>query len=465
MMRVRVLFVASVLFCLLSALASAQQLAPTPPMGWNSWNSYGATIDEAQFRASAAWVAAHLKAYGYQYVTIDEEWFEPDATAEGSSKAAHRVMDANGRYIPAPERFPSAANGAGFAPLAEYVHSLGLKFGIHVLQGIPKEAVERNLPVAGSAFHAKDAANVAAGCPWNPDNFDLKIGDSGQAYYDSIVRLYAGWGVDLIKIDCIASRPYKGDEVRMFHEAIARSGRPIVLSLSPGEAPLDEAANLRRYAQQWRISDDTWDLWHSDHPYPQGVNDQFPRAARWVAEQAVDASGGHWPDADMLPFGRLGPVPGWGKPRNTALSHDEQQTLMTLWAMMRSPLMYGGDPVSTDEWTLKLLTGRDLLAIDQHSQKNRCAELTGTLALWTAKPADGIGWYAAVFNRGDSPQSLHLGWDRFGIPKGGHVLTRLAVPQQRTAAQENRDELAVELAPHASAVFWVGPGPQQMQRE
>jgi alpha-galactosidase len=416
-------------------------------MGWNSWDSYGATIDEAQFRASAAWVAGHLKPFGYEYVTIDMEWYEADPIAEGNKNNAKLFLDGNGRYIPDPARFPSSVAGAGFAPVAAYVHSLGLKFGIHILQGIPKEAVADNLPIAGSAAHAKDTANTVAGCVWNPDNYDLAVSAAGQDYYDSVVKLYAGWGVDLIKIDCIASRPYKGDEIRMFHEAMVKSGRPIVLSLSPGEAPIDEAANLQRYAQQWRISDDIWDLWHSDHSYPQGVNDQFARAAKWIGTEVP----GHWPDADMLPLGRLGPAPGWGKPRNTNLTHDEQRTLMNLWCIFRSPLMYGGDPAATDDWTLGLLTNYEVLAVDQHSRNNRNVVLTDALAVWTAEPENRAGWYVAVFNRQDTAQKLDLSWKDLGIPAGGHVVRDLW-SQQEVA---NQASLQVTLPAHASALVQV----------
>jgi alpha-galactosidase len=436
-----------------------QKLAVTPPMGWNSWDSYGATIDEAQFRSSAAWVAEHLKASGYQYVTIDAEWFEADPIAEGNKKNGHLQLDSSGRYTPALNRFPTAANGAGFAPLAAYVHSLGLKFGIHVLQGIPKEAVAQNYPVEGSAFHARDAANVAAGCQWNSDNYDLAVTPAGQAYYDSIVRMYASWNVDLIKIDCIASRPYKGDEIRMFHEAILKTGRPILLSLSPGEVPFDEASNLARYSQQWRISDDTWDLWHSTAPYPQGVNDQFPRAAKWVSAQSQDAAGGHWPDADMLPFGRLGPAPGWGNARDSHLTHDEQRTLFNLWCMMRSPLMYGGDPAATDDWTLALLTNRAVLDVDQHSHNNKSAMLTDALAVWTADGASKSDHYVAVFNRLDTPQTIHLEWQSLGLNWHSyqvHDLWTRYIANDRTA-------IDVTLPPHGSSLMLAMDMPKQVK--
>ncbi|HEX7895372.1 MAG TPA: hypothetical protein VF447_14335, partial [Terriglobales bacterium] len=200
-------------------------LAPTPPMGWNSWDGYGTTIDEKEFRANADWFAKNLKPFGWQYVTIDMEWFVTNPTAAGNSKQSKFQMDAYGRYTPPASRFPSAANNAGFKPLANFAHSLGLKFGIHILQGIPREAVEKNLPIEGSPFHAADAANKSGTCPWNPDNYDLDASKpAAQAYYDSIARLYATWGVDFIKVDCIASRPYKGDEIRMLSTALRKTG-------------------------------------------------------------------------------------------------------------------------------------------------------------------------------------------------------------------------------------------------
>jgi len=430
------------------ALSQAKPLAQTPPMGWNSWDSYGTAINEQSFRANAQWIAQNLKPAGYEYVTIDEAWFALDAPPGGSSNSTLN-LDPYGRYIPAPLRFPSSADGKGFTPLADYLHSLGLKFGIHVLQGIPKKAVLENLPIEGSSFHAKDAANTASGCQWNTDNYDLQDSPAGQAYYDSIVRLYASWHVDLIKIDCIASRPYKGEEIRMFHEAIVKSGRPILLSLSPGAAPLNEAANLQLYSQQWRISDDVWDVWQSTGAFPQGVNDQIARAAKWLPY----AGPGHWPDADMLPIGQLRPSPGWGRPRATRLTQDEQRSMLTLWSIVRSPLVYGGDPLTTDPWTLSLLTNPDVVAVDQHSHNNRNAILTKDLAVYTAEPSTGLGRYIAVFNREDTPQDINLTWSSLGLAAHSYK-TKDLWTQTEAAAQPN---LKLTLAPHASSLLRVEP--------
>jgi alpha-galactosidase len=420
-------------------------LAATPPMGWNSWDSYGTTVGEAEVKANADWMAAHLKQHGWQYIVVDMEWFVTNPIPEGNATNFRYSLDSYGRYVPAVNRFPSAVQDASFAPLAEYVHAKGLKFGIHILQGIPREAVAKNLPVAGSSFRATDAANTSGTCNWNHDNYDLKGTPAGQAYYDSIARLYASWGVDLIKVDCIASRPYKGAEIRMLSEALRKTGRPIVLSLSPGAAPFDKVKEMRKYAQMWRISDDIWDEWHSDVPYPQGLGDQFSRAAEWAPLREP----GHWPDADMLPLGYLGPSPGWGKARQTRLSPAEQRTLMTLWSIFRSPLMMGGDLPHDDVATTALLTNDEVLAVDQHSTGGRAVLHSSDASVWTAMPADGKGRYVAIFNTSEHAQDLSYTWKQLGWPAGRYGLRDLWEHTESGPVAR----VAVHLAPHACALY------------
>ena len=397
-------------------------LAPTPPMGWNSWDGYGTTINETQFKANANWFSEHLKSFGWQYVVIDMEWFVQNPVPEGNSKHFEYSLDEFGRYIPPETRFPSAANGQGFKQLADLTHSLGLKFGIHILRGIPKEAVKKNLPIADSSYHASDAAISSDTCPWNFDNYGIDPSrPAGQAYYDSIIKLYAGWGVDFIKVDCISDRPYKGDEIRSLSEAIIKSGRPIVLSLSPGPSPLDKAQELKKYAQMWRISNDIWDLWHNDKFYPKGLGDQFHNVAKWgsIAEP------GRWPDADMLPVGTLGPAPGWGKPRKTRLTHDEQRTLLTLWSIFCSPLMVGGDLSAADEWTASLLTNPEVLAVDQHSKDGHQLTATTETVVWTSTPQSADGKYIALFNMTPGPLHVHKLWKDFGLSETNHKVRDL----------------------------------------
>ncbi len=439
-----------------SALA-ADVMAARPPMGWNSWDGYGTTIKEDEFKANAQWLASHLQTYGWQYVVVDMEWFVTNPTAEGNSKSSLYTMDGNGRYTPALNRFPSASASAGFKPLADFTHALGLKFGIHILRGIPKGAVDSNLPIAGSSYHAAEAADRSDTCPWNPDNYGADPAKpAAQAYYDSIARLYAQWEVDLIKVDCVASHPYKGGEIRMLSQALRKTGRPIILSLSPGPAPLDKADEMGQYAQMWRISDDIWDLWHSTVAYPQGLDDQFANLQKWAGVGRP----GHWPDADMLPLGFLGPAPGWGQPRKSRLSRDEQRTLVSLWCMFPSPLMLGGELTAADDWTISLLTNREVLDVDQHSTGNRVAVSSEQAIIWTAERTESPAThYVAVFNRGDSTQALRYAWKEIGLASGKYKLRDLWEHKDLGEA----DALSVTLPSHAVALYAVdavqGSGP------
>ena len=426
--------------------AGESNLAARPPMGWNSWDSYGTTISESEFKANAKWFADHLKAFGWQYVVVDMEWFVTNPTPEGNSKNSQFSLDDHGRYSPDVKRFPSSVNKSGFKAVADYVHSLGLKFGIHILRGIPKKAVEKNLPIEGSNYRASDAADTSDTCPWNPDNFGLDAAKpAAQAYYDSIARLYASWEVDFVKVDCISSRPYKGDEIRMLSAALRKTGRPMVLSLSPGAAPIEKVEEMRKYANLWRISDDVWDLWHSTVDYPQGLGDQFPRIAKWAGL----AQPGGWPDADMLPVGYLGPAPGWGKARDTRMTHDEQRTLLTLWCMFRSPLMIGANLPRSDAWTTSLLTNPEVIAVDQHSKENRPVISTSSTVVWAARIEAGEDRYVAVFNLDEREQRIRYEWKELGLTGSSYDLRDLWERRDRGPAEA----LALTLAPHGSALY------------
>jgi alpha-galactosidase len=426
--------------------APSAALAATPPMGWNSWDGYGTTINETDFKANADWLAKHLRAYGWEYVVVDADWFVTNPVADGNSKTFQYVMDGYGRYVPPASRFPSASGTAGFRPLADYVHGLGLKFGIHILRGIPKQAVKNNLPIEGSTYHAADAADTSDDCPWNSDNYGVDPGKpAGQAYYDSLARLYASWQVDLIKVDCISSHPYKGDEIRMLREALDKTGGAIVLSLSPGPAPLEKKEEMRKNAQMWRVSNDIWDLWHGTTDYPQGVGDQFANAAKWAGASEP----GHWPDADMLPVGYLGPAPGWGKPRYTRLTHDEQRTLLTLWSIFRSPLMVGGELKSYDEWTIALLTNPEVIEVDQHSMNSLPVSATDTTVVWLSKQASGNGYYLAVFNLSPDAEKVHYDWKELGLTSAEYRVRNLWERKDLGRAKS----MEVMLSSHACVLY------------
>jgi alpha-galactosidase len=376
---------------------------------------------------------------------IDAEWFVRNPTPSGGGAGQLYVLDRYGRYLPAPNRFPSALSGAGLKPLADYAHSLGLKFGIHILRGIPREAVARNLPIAGSPYTAAQAADLHAPCPWSPDNYGVVPGPAGQAYYNSIARLYASWGVDFIKADCIASHPYAGQEIRMLSTALAASGRDMVLSLSPGPAPMGKLAALRRYSNLWRISNDVWDLWHSTVAYPQGVADQFGRAAHWAPLAEPD----HWPDADMLAVGYLGPAPGWGQPRTSRLTHAEQRTYLTLWCIARSPLFMGGNLTRMDPWTESLLENSEVIAVDQHAADAHQALAHDGFVVWLSKPDSGGGWYLAAFNTRPRRRTLTLDWHALSLPLQRYEVRDLWQRRDRGVAAT----LTVRLDAHGAALY------------
>jgi len=435
---------------LVLAAGAAFAAAPTPPMGWNSYDAFGTTIDEAQFRANALWMSRHLQRFGWHYVIIDMGWYVQNPTAPGNAPDALVTLDSHGRYIPAPKRFPSAANGAGYAPLAAYVHSLGLGFGIHILRGIPREAVTRNLPIADSQFRAEDAVDRNSACPWNPDNMGLDADKpAAQAYYNSLASLYASWGVDFIKADCLASKPYSGGDIRMLSGAIKNSGRDMLLSVSPGPAPIEALPELRRYTNLWRISNDVWDIWNSNGAYPKGLADIFALAAKWAPE----ARTGAWPDADMLAIGYLGPAPGWGAARNSRLSSDEQRTLVTLWCISRSPLMIGANLTRMDDRTRRLLSNPEVLGVDQNSSAARVVYAGGDLTAWLAAPRAHAGKYLAVFNLGESAQSTDIQWAQLGI--GEPVAAMRDLWLRKELGPQPR--LKVHLAAHASALYRVSP--------
>jgi alpha-galactosidase len=439
--------------------SSAQSVAPTPPMGWNSWDAYGFTIDEAQFKANAA-VLAPIQQFGWKYVVIDEGWYM--ANPDGRNLAERKYqLNANGLLIPDVARYPDAAGDVGFRPLADWVHAQGLKFGIHIVRGIPRGAVEANLPIAGTNFRARDAADTTSTCPWDDGNYGVADNAAGQAYYDSMLRLYAQWGLDFLKVDCIADRPYRPSEIRQIAAAIRKTGRPIVLSLSPGPAPLEHATEFQKSAQMWRVSNDHWDGWTFEHKpgddFPSGIREAFDLLAKWYTYTGPDS----WPDADMLPEGRLGPHPGWREARQSRLTPDEQRTEFALWTITRSPLILGGNLTRLDSLTRSLITNQDLLFMNQNVTYSRPVDASAlgpsfaNTRVWRATinqpSARGYAEYFGFFNLDSSPVTLRTTWKQLGLDGAKHSAQNLL---DDSTTKESK-EIGVTLPGHGSAVFLV----------
>ena len=419
-----------------------------PPMGWNSWDCYGAGVTEDELLGNAEFMRDRLKQYGYQYVVCDIQWYEPAAKGNVYNNFADLCMDEYSRLIPAVNRFPSSANGAGFKPIADKIHSMGLKFGIHIMRGIPRQAVHRNTRIYGTTARARDIASQFSLCPWNTDMYGVDTEKRGaEEYYDSLFKLYASWGVDFVKVDDIANtefspqNPYSAEkEIEMIRAAIDRSGRDMVLSLSPGPAPLNKAEHLSENANMWRISGDFWDRWDK-------LLNMFSLCEKWYPY----VKDGSFPDCDILPLGKLcidGSYMG-DMGRDSGFTKEEQKTMMTLWAVFRSPLFFGGELRLTDNYTLSLVTNPEVINVNQNSEKPLFVYNKGGIAEWQTKIENCTA--VAVFNLSDEEKHYRLSFSDLGIENVRAVRDLWA----RKDIPKCENDVAVSLKPHSSEFFEI----------
>ncbi len=419
-----------------------------PPMGWNSWDCYGAGVTEDELLGNAEFMRDRLKQYGYQYVVCDIQWYEPAAKGNVYNNFADLCMDEYSRLIPAVNRFPSSANGAGFKPIADKIHSMGLKFGIHIMRGIPRQAVHRNTRIYGTTARARDIASQFSLCPWNTDMYGVDTEKRGaEEYYDSLFKLYASWGVDFVKVDDIANtefspqNPYSAEkEIEMIRAAIDRSGRDMVLSLSPGPAPLNKAEHLSENANMWRISGDFWDRWDK-------LLNMFSLCEKWYPY----VKDGSFPDCDILPLGKLcidGSYMG-DMGRDSGFTKEEQKTMMTLWAVFRSPLFFGGELRLTDNYTLSLVTNPEVINVNQNSEKPLFVYNKGGIAVWQTKIENCTA--VAVFNLSDEEKHYKLSFSDLGIENVRAVRDLWA----RKDIPKCENDVTVSLKPHSSAFFEI----------
>jgi len=383
-------------------IAASTTYALTPPMGWNSYDSFGASVNESEFLAAAQAQKTLLAPYGWNTAVIDYLWYDNEQT-----------IDANGRWMPSATKWPSSAGGKGLKPIADKIHAMGLSFGIHIMRGIPRKAFTANSPIANSTSKAQDAGNNSDTCPWDSHNYGVR-GDTaaGQAWYDSIFAQYATWDLDFVKVDdMVSGTNYHQSEVNAIRAAIDKTGRSIVLSLSPGPMQTRDTANLNMNANMWRTVNDFWDTSGLSN-----LNDVFTAARNWQMQTLVP---GHWPDCDMLPLGYIGPRPPvGGGARMSALSHAEQVQVMTLWGIMPSPLMLGGNPskLSGDTWTIALLTNPEVLAINQDVSGSHAKQIsmTNSAQVWS-RALSGGRVAVALINRSATDATLSATFAQLGV--------------------------------------------------
>lgn len=429
-----------------------RDFAKNPPMGWNSWDCYGAAVNEEQLLGNAHYMAEHMKEFGWEYVVCDIQWYEPDSFDTDYTKFAPLCIDEYSRVIPAEKRFPSAAGGVGFKKIADEIHSLGLKFGIHIMRGIPRHAVHARTPIKthdGRKITADMIASPSSICAWNSDMYGVEVwsdADAAQDYYDSIIELYAGWGVDFIKVDdiaCLKSMPNSSYaakyEIEMIRKAIDKCGREIVLSLSPGPAEIKEAWHLSENANMWRLTDDVWDHWGA-------VLHMFERCEVWQNQ----VQPGTWPDCDMLPFGHL-KVNSRRGDNWCNMTHDEQLSMMNLWSIFRSPLMVGAELRDNDGWTLNLLTNSELLRLNKHSFGAKQIKRNRREAVWFSFDGDG-SYYAALFNISDEEKCVSVSLDELGLDDAKYTIRDL---WKHEDIGTTTDVISAEIPSHGSVIYKI----------
>lgn len=387
-------------------MATFRTWAQTPPMGWNSWDCYYSSVTEKEVMQNAQYLVDHdLVKHGWEYVVVDIRWYCNHPSLGGGNYNQNGtqgyVLDEYGRYLPSPTRFPSAMNNGvneGFKALADKLHAMGLKFGIHIMRGVPKSVV------GSSKYKLKGSENTAwskvyngttSPCTWLKDNLLVQNNEYGQLYYNSIMDLYASWGVDFIKIDDL-SRPFYTDEIHMIRKAIDQTGRPIVLSLSPGKTQYQYAQECLDNANMWRMMDDLWDNWSS-------VDAVFNEANEW----SKYARPGNYADCDMLPLGQIAMTIADNGYTNadagrwTRLTQNEQLTMMSLWGICHSPLFFGGEMTKNDDFTNSLLTNEEYHQMHKYGQDAHQVENdedNGHVA-WTSTDPDTGNKYLALFQR------------------------------------------------------------------
>jgi hypothetical protein len=394
-----------------------QSWAERPPMGWNSYDCFGAAVYESDVKSNADYMAEKLKDSGWEYIVVDYCWSYPHPPGNSQENPPQfklkngglvpwLEMDKYGRLMPDPRKFPSCTAELGFRPLAEYVHRKGLKFGIHVMRGIPRQAVLDKYPVKGApGIDASMIADTTSICPWLNQMWGLDMTKKGaQEYLDSILELYASWDVDYIKVDDMNSKEtYHKAEVEGYRQAINKCGRPIVMSLSPRISFDKAAGHIENYANLWRISADFWDRWRN-------LKESFELIALWNTNRRP----GCWPDADMIPFGKLRRRGPFGEESYSRFTKDEHYTLMTLWCIARSPLMFGGDMPLNDEFTEALITNKEVLEANKSGSDPKQLFHKNDQVVWYSKAKDG-NYYIGLFNLGEEKTEISITLSDIGI--------------------------------------------------
>jgi hypothetical protein len=437
----------------------------TPPLGYNSFDSYNCHIyEEVAMKEIDAFIEKFAP-HGYEYFVIDNGWFSSPKTTqfkgymvpvEAKAKPEDVSVDESGIVQPSKLFFPN-----GLKPMIEKLHAKGLKFGVHLMRGIPRVAVERKLPIKGTKYSAADVYTTSDDCTWCTFMHGLDMTKPGaQEYLNSVFNQFAAWGIDFVKVDHVTHFPA---EIEGYAKAIAQCGRPMVLSLSAGGTSNLKYLDSYRKTQMVRTTPDIWDN-------PVSLERSFESMRKW---QGLEYPG-FWPDLDMIPFGELcilsrpEVLP---KPTSKSdaqfmghmhhwchLTETQKDSFITQRAIAASPIMIGGSMISMDAHSLKLLTNEHMLACVKNGVHGRLMEEANDLELWAVPTANKArqgfteytfpsGWIA-VFNRADQPQTFSMR-GRFSsfLPKGTFNFTDVW-GKQSVKGYKKGTPMNLEIAPH-----------------
>lgn len=395
--------------CMIAAQTRIQQFAPNPPLGFNSFDSYRSHLSQDKAHSLIDIMSEKYLPYGYEYFVMDAGWYSDVELYPGSdypSKRKGLTLDEFGLYEPSLAYFPD-----GIGALASYAHKKGLKFGVWIMRGIPRQAVDQNLPVKGTSYFARDIADTTSICVWNQSNFGIDMTKPGaQAYYNALIDKLAGWGIDFIKVDDMVPNP---SEIVAIARAIEEGGHKMVFSLSPGDVHHPAHLVYYRRANMLRITRDIWDN-------PLSIEKGF---FAWEKFQGTERPG-FWPDLDMIPFGRLNVVatenvPGISterRARQSEFSREQMRTFITQRAMAASPLIIGGDLLTMDQFSYSLLTNREMLTCNQNGVMGVNVYRAGNIDVWlTPHNSDPTKGWIGVFNRSKSDRDVTLTKQDIGL--------------------------------------------------
>lgn len=395
------LFTAGTVFSVLmtgtSFVAAVETGHPIPPKGWNSYTGYSIAVTEEELLKNIDFLSEHLLRDGYDTVTVDNGWF-----LSGQGEGISIALDEFGRPIAHEHFFPH-----GLTYTIDYAHKKGVKFGIWLLRGVNRRAVDENLPVEGTPYRMQDIVNKKSYCGWAVApwwNYGVDMTKPGaQEYYDGLIKKYADMGVDFIKFDDMVPSP---TEVEAVAKAIKACGRDMVLSLSPGDHINVKHSDAYKQATMVRITSDIWDNKGS-------LETTF---RRWEAMQDyAGPEAGSFLDMDMVCFGRLYVTRNGG--RDCKFTEDQKRTFMVQRALAASPLMLGGQLYTMDDFSLSLFRHPDILECNQNAVIGKLVYREGKIDVWkTPQRHSGAKGWIGVFNRdGKNKATVELGTKELGL--------------------------------------------------